>query len=83
MCIISKDWQSALFTATPDSRHNSLAMLKKFFDRKLWLILFACSTVLMLVFLASGLGALHFNPVARLPRDRNPPPCMSRLADRR
>jgi hypothetical protein len=42
--------------------YNSLLMLKKFFDRKIWVILFASATVLMLVFLASGLGALHFQP---------------------
>jgi hypothetical protein len=37
-------------------------MIKKFFDKRIWAILSACIAVLMLVFLATSLGGLHFQP---------------------
>ncbi len=42
--------------------YNSLGMIKKFFDHKIWTILSACLAVMMLVFLAAGLGNIHFQP---------------------
>jgi ABC-type multidrug transport system fused ATPase/permease subunit len=37
-------------------------MIKKFFDHKIWTVLSACLAVLMLVFLAAGLGNVQFQP---------------------
>jgi hypothetical protein len=37
-------------------------MMKKLFDHKIWAMLAACLALLMLVFLAAGLGNLHFQP---------------------
>jgi hypothetical protein len=42
--------------------YNPFHMLKKFFDHKIWAVLAACLALLMLVFLAAGLGNVQFHP---------------------
>ena len=42
--------------------YNTLKMIKKFFDHKIWAILSTCIVVLILVVLAMGMGGLHFRP---------------------